>query len=100
MQQQWDEWNEITYDILIASVKLSPSQNTYVANHFATASDGEGFYRYILSFADTHKDSAQLRLKTKLRDLRITVDMTSDDVAGIFELHDVRRAWAKAKTSP
>ena len=109
MQQQWDEWNEITYDILIASVKLSPSQNTYVANHFATASDGEGFYRYILSFADNHKDSAQLRLKTKLRDLKITADMTSDDVAGIFELieeiwpqiheHQLSTDWSSAAVS-
>ena len=91
IQQQWDEWSEITYDILIASVKLSPSQNTYVANHFATSSDGKGFYRWILTFADNHKDSAQLRLKTKLRDLKITAEMTSDDVAAVFEL--IEEIW-------
>ena len=40
MQQQWDEWNEITYDILIASVKLSPSQNTYVLHEPHSSSFG------------------------------------------------------------
>ena len=29
--RQWSEWNETTYDILIASVKLSPTQHAYTS---------------------------------------------------------------------
>ena len=77
---QWELWNETLYDILIASVSLSPSQMDHVSKSFASTSDGQAFYRWVLSHADNRKESAQIRLKTRLRDLKLTADMSSDQV--------------------
>ena len=83
--RQWSEWNETIYDILIASVKLSPTQHAYVSSNFAQESDGLGFYQWVISHADTSKGSAQARLKRELRDLKITADMNSDQVKSALE---------------
>ena len=88
---QWELWNETLYDILIASVSLSPSQMDHVSKSFASTSDGQAFYRWVLSHADNRKESAQIRLKTRLRDLKLTADMSSDQVKAVLE--DLGNIW-------
>jgi hypothetical protein len=43
---QCELWNETLYDILIASVSLSPSQMDHVSKSFASTSDGQAIAGY------------------------------------------------------
>ena len=80
----WHSHNATLFDILSASVLMTESQITMVSARYD--SDGQAFYRYILSLFDTSRGSEQLKLIDSLKKLTISPSSRAADVDAVCEV--------------
>ncbi|KAL3911366.1 MAG: hypothetical protein SGPRY_008724 [Prymnesium sp.] len=94
-QDLWDQWNVALFDITSASVDLSKSQLALVSTRFEKTCDGQGLLAWVLSHADSQKQSAQLRLRATVEGIEIPPTASAADIDEQLEI--VENLWPKIR---
>ena len=96
LEQDWDKWNELLFDIIQGSLDLNPNKVEYVNLQFAENLDGNGLWNWVLTHADHAKQSQQEKLKNQIKRLHISNNATPTEIDDILQL--ISLYWTKIKS--
>ena len=88
LQDQYDEYNQTEYDIVMASISLSNAQLMHVLTKFKPMGDGKSLSIWVHSHYQEDKESSQLKLENELKQIRhdkLAVDCSSSQAKAVFE---------------
>ena len=94
-QTLWDDWNKKAYDIIEGAITISTAQINYITVTFGESAskpfDGQKFYAWVISHANSTKTSYQLKLKKEITALKIEPSASASDINKVLE--DIENKW-------